>query len=35
MTVLRVCYKYGVRFDEDYYVSKHLQLSAGVMVPTA
>jgi uncharacterized protein (TIGR02118 family) len=33
MTVLRVCYKHGVRFDEDYYISKHLPLSAGVMGP--
>jgi|HubBroStandDraft_2_1064218.scaffolds.fasta_scaffold666633_2 uncharacterized protein (TIGR02118 family) len=33
MTVLRVCYKQGVRFDEDYYISKHLPLTAGVMGP--
>ncbi|MFZ0736530.1 MAG: EthD family reductase [Candidatus Acidiferrales bacterium] len=33
MTVLRVCYKHGVPFDEDYYVSKHLPLAAGVMGP--
>jgi uncharacterized protein (TIGR02118 family) len=33
MTVLRVCYKSGVRFDEAYYVSKHLPLSAGIMGP--
>lgn len=33
MTVLRVCYKQGVRFDENYYVSKHLPLSAGVFGP--
>lgn len=33
MTVLRVCYKNGVRFDEVYYVSKHLPLTAGVMGP--
>jgi uncharacterized protein (TIGR02118 family) len=33
MTVLRVCYKYGVRFDEVYYLSKHLPLTAGVMGP--
>ena len=33
MTVLRVCYKHGVRFDEGYYLSKHLPLTAGVMGP--
>lgn len=33
MTVLRVCYKHGVRFDEGYYVSKHLPLAGGVMGP--
>lgn len=33
MTVLRVCYKHGVRFDEGYYVSKHLPLFAGVYGP--
>jgi uncharacterized protein (TIGR02118 family) len=33
MTVLRVCYKHGVRFDESYYLSKHLPLTAGVMTP--
>ncbi len=33
MTVLRVCYKSGVRFDEAYYVSKHLPLVAEVMGP--
>jgi uncharacterized protein (TIGR02118 family) len=33
MTVLRVCYKQGVRFDEDYYISKHLPFAAGVMSP--
>ena len=26
MTVLRVCYKSGVRFDHDYYVNKHMKL---------
>jgi uncharacterized protein (TIGR02118 family) len=33
MTVLRVCYKHGIRFDEGYYVSKHLPLAAGFMGP--
>lgn len=33
MTVLRVCYKYGVRFDEKHYVSIHLPLAGSVMGP--
>ena len=33
MTVLRVCYKHGVPFDEGYYVSKHLPLVASVYGP--
>ena len=33
MNLLRVCYKYGVRFDKEYYMSKHLPLTAGVMGP--
>jgi uncharacterized protein (TIGR02118 family) len=33
MTVLRVCYKHGVRFEEVYYVSKHLPLVADIMGP--
>jgi uncharacterized protein (TIGR02118 family) len=33
MTVLRVCYKNGVRFDESYYISKHLPLAGAVMGP--
>ncbi len=32
MTVMRVCYKQG-RFDEQYYISKHLPLVASVMGP--
>ena len=30
MTILRVCYKSGIRFDEVYYTRKHLPLSAEV-----
>ena len=33
MAVLRVCYKHGVRFDEAYYVSKHLPLAKSIMGP--
>ncbi|HLJ14756.1 MAG TPA: EthD family reductase [Bryobacteraceae bacterium] len=33
MTVLRVCYKQGIRFDEAYYISKHLPLAGGIMGP--
>ncbi|MHB8736275.1 MAG: EthD family reductase [Terriglobales bacterium] len=33
MTVLRVCYKSGIRFDESYYTSKHLPLAGGIMGP--
>jgi len=33
MTVLRVCYEHGVRFDEGYYLSKHLPLTESVMGP--
>jgi len=33
MNVLRVCYKTGVRFDEAYYVAKHLPLAASICGP--
>jgi uncharacterized protein (TIGR02118 family) len=33
MAVLRVGYKSGVRFDEAYYLSKHLALAGGIMGP--
>jgi uncharacterized protein (TIGR02118 family) len=33
MAVLKVCYKQGVRFDEAYYVSKHLPVVRSVMGP--
>jgi uncharacterized protein (TIGR02118 family) len=33
MAVLRVCYRQGVRFDEAYYVSKHLPLAKSIMGP--
>ena len=33
MAVLRVCYRQDVRFDEAYYVSKHLPLVKRVMGP--
>ena len=33
MTVLRVCYKSGPRFDHAYYTAKHLALVAAVMAP--
>jgi len=33
MTVLRVCYKSGIHFDEQYYLSTHLPLTAVVMGP--
>ena len=31
MTVLRVCYKQGVRFDETYYFEKHIPLAGPIM----
>ncbi|MGD0962660.1 MAG: EthD family reductase [Candidatus Acidiferrales bacterium] len=31
MTVLKVCYKHGVRFDEKYYLSKHVPLAESAM----
>ena len=33
MNVLRVCYKSGLRFDEGYYVSKHLPLAGSILGP--
>jgi uncharacterized protein (TIGR02118 family) len=33
MTVLRVGYKSGIRFDEDYYLTKHIPLAGRVMGP--
>jgi uncharacterized protein (TIGR02118 family) len=33
MAVVRVCYKSGARFDEDYYVSRHLGLATRIMEP--
>jgi uncharacterized protein (TIGR02118 family) len=33
MTVLRVSYKSGVRFDHAYYMSKHLALAGSIMGP--
>lgn len=33
MTVLRVCYKHGVRFDESYYFSKHLPVAGNHLSP--
>lgn len=33
MRVVRVCYKHGLRFDEAYYVSKHLPLAASIIGP--
>jgi uncharacterized protein (TIGR02118 family) len=31
MTVLRVCYKHGIRFDEGYYTSTHLPLVGSII----
>ena len=33
MTVLRVCYKHGARFDEGYYISTHTPIVNAVMGP--
>ena len=31
MTVLRVCYKQGVPFDEKYYFEKHIPMAGSIM----
>ena len=31
MTVLRVCYKKGVPFDEKYYIEKHIPMAGAIM----
>lgn len=33
MTIVRVGYKSGVRFDEQYYLTKHIPMANGVMAP--
>ena len=33
MASLRVCYKHGVRFDKDYYLTKHIPLAGGIFGP--
>jgi uncharacterized protein (TIGR02118 family) len=33
MTVLRVCYKQGGRFDEQYYLERHRPMAAAIMGP--
>ena len=33
MTVLRVCYQRGVRFDESYYLKNHVPLTGRAMAP--
>ena len=33
MTVLRVCYRHGIRFDESYYKATHLPLAGSVLGP--
>ena len=33
MTVVRVCYKHGIRFDEGYYLSKHAPLAGKALGP--
>jgi len=33
MIVVRTCYKHGVRFDQEYFVKKHMPLAARAMGP--
>jgi uncharacterized protein (TIGR02118 family) len=33
MTILRVCYRQGVRFDERYYFDKHLPMAGAILGP--
>jgi uncharacterized protein (TIGR02118 family) len=33
MNVVKVCYRHGVRFDEDYYLETHMPLVGGIMGP--
>jgi hypothetical protein len=33
MTVLRVCYRSGVPFNEDYYFTKHIPMAGAIMGP--
>ena len=31
MNVIKVCYRYGVRFDEEYYFTHHAPLAGAVL----